>query len=76
MTSKQKLALVAAQYVAQAREMTRSGDLMAGVASSVDEAKANDIMEALEREGLVDENGILQSSAERVAATKVFGKGN
>ena len=73
MTSKQKLELVAAQYVARARDMTRSGDFMASVAASVDEAKAKQILEALEREGLIDSEGLL-SSGEAIA--KVFGASN
>lgn len=73
MTAKQKLAIVAAQYIAHAREVTRSGDLMSVVAEKVSEERAKGIVEALEAEGLIDAEGILASGA---SAAKVFGGAN
>lgn len=59
MTSKQKLALVAAQYIARARDATRSGDALAAVSESISEERARAAIEDLEREGLIDREGIL-----------------
>jgi hypothetical protein len=66
-TAKQRVALVAAQYAATAREMTRAADAMASVAKSIDEAKAEELMARLRAEGLIDSEGMLTVGAQQSA---------
>jgi hypothetical protein len=72
MTSKQKVALIAAQYAARAREMTRQGDSILQMAKLLDENGASEVFEELQRSGLVDSEGLLLDGA-RIENTS-FGK--
>ncbi len=66
MTAKKRMSLVAAQYAAKAREMTREGDLLIRVAAILDEEGAQKVFEALQRQGLIDSEGLLVESASEV----------
>lgn len=66
MTSKQRVALVAAQYAAVAREMARAADAMAEVSKSIDEARAEALMGRLRAEGLIDSEGMLAIGSQKV----------
>ena len=59
MTAKQKVLLVAAQYVAKARAMTLEGDRLARVAELLEDEDAEDVFSALVKLGLVNEAGVL-----------------
>lgn len=75
MTAKQKLFLVAAQYAAQARLMTRESDLMMAMTEATDEARAKRVVDEFERLGLIDRDGMLTKTNDVQIMSKVS-KGN
>jgi hypothetical protein len=71
MTAKQKLMLVAAQYVAEARERTRQGDMLAEVAKALTEDSAAKVFDELVKLELVDCDGILTKHGAQSVATAI-----
>lgn len=70
MTAKQKVMLVAAQFVARAREVARVADAVLAAADSIDEAAAERIYRLWQAQDVVDGDGRL--NLDRAMSTKTF----